>query len=59
MYDLNNDSSVCFRYEDLLKSIQKNKPGLKGYIPDEYFDIEDEIEYLEKVKEVYSEYYNY
>ena len=59
LYDLNNDSSIWYQYNKLIKNIKKNKAIIKNLIPDSYFDFEDELEYLEKSKETYQEFYNY
>lgn len=58
-YELKNNSAVFKKYGGIIELYKNSKFYLKQYVPSEYYDMEEEIEYIEKVKELYQEFYEH
>lgn len=58
-YEIKNNSAVFKKYGDLVDLYKNCKNTLKQFVPSEYYDMEEEIEYIEKVKEIYLEFYEH
>ena len=58
-YEMKNNSAIYKKYIDVLDKFKNNKAKLKPFMSSEYFDMCEETEYIEKVKEVYQEFYEY
>lgn len=57
-YEIRNNSAIFKKYEGLVETYKKNTKKLKAFLPDDYFDMGEELEYLEKVREIYQEAYD-
>jgi hypothetical protein len=57
-YEIRNNSAVFKKYEGLVNVYKKNAKKLKVFLPEDYFDMAEEVEYLEKIREIYQEVYD-
>ena len=57
-YELRNNSAVYRKYQALVEVYKANIKNLKPLLPMDYFDMAEEVEYLEKVREVYQQVYD-
>ena len=56
-YELKNNSAVFKKYSKIVQRFKDNSKFLKVHMPEEFLNMAEELEYLEKVGDVYEEFY--